>query len=102
MGGQIARTALVPQIERTNVTGLIALPVAMTGLLLAGADPLDAVLIQLVVMFLVLGAVATSVTVTVVVGLRGLFTADLRLHPDRREDLLVGNDGLNSLGAGPR
>lgn len=78
-GGQIVRTALIPQIERTNVVGLIALPGAMTGLLLAGADPVDAVLVQIVVMYLVLGAVATSVILTVVVGMRGLFTPDLRL-----------------------
>ncbi len=80
-GGQVVRTALIPQIERTNVVGLIALPGAMTGLLLAGADPVDAVLVQLIVMYLVLGAVATSVIITVVAGMRGLFTSDLRLRP---------------------
>ena len=58
-----ARTALIPQIERTKVVGLIALPGAMTGLLLAGVDPIDAVLIQAAVMFLVLGSVATTVSV---------------------------------------
>ncbi len=78
-GGAIVRTALVPQIERTNVVGLIALPGAMTGLLLAGADPVDAVLVQAIVMYLVLGAVASSVVVTVVGGLRRSLTSDLRL-----------------------
>lgn len=78
-GGQVVRTALIPQIERTNVVGLIALPGAMTGLLLAGADPVDAVLVQMIVMYLVLGAVATSVIVTVVAGMRAMFTPDLRL-----------------------
>jgi len=38
-----ARLALIPQVERTKVVGLIALPGALTGLLLAGVDPLDAV-----------------------------------------------------------
>lgn len=80
VGGQIVRTALIPQIERTNVVGLIALPGAMTGLLLAGADPVDAVLVQIVVMYLVLGAVATSVIISVVWGIRNLFTPDLRLR----------------------
>lgn len=78
-GGRIVSTALIPQIERTNVVGLIALPGAMTGLLLAGADPVDAVLVQIIVMYLVLGAVATSVIITVVAGLYGLFTPDRRL-----------------------
>lgn len=78
-GGEIARTALIPQIERTNVVGLIALPGAMTGLLLAGTDPVDAVLVQLIVMYLVLGAVSISVVVTIAVGMRRMFTPDLRL-----------------------
>jgi len=81
VGGQIVRTALIPQIERTNVVGLIALPGAMTGLLLAGADPIDAVLVQIVVMYLVLGAVVTSVIISVVVGMRNSFTDDWRLLP---------------------
>jgi len=76
---EVARLALVPQIERTKVVGLIALPGAMTGLLLAGADPLDAVLIQLVVMFLVLGAVALSVIIVTVAMTRQALTTDLRL-----------------------
>ena len=63
---QSARLALVPHIERTKVVGLIALPGAMTGLLLAGVDPLDAVVLQLLVMLIVLGAVAVSVLATVV------------------------------------
>ncbi len=75
----VTRLALTPQIERTRVVGLIALPGAMTGLLLAGADPLDAVLVQLVVMFLVLGSVAVSVTVVTTGMSRQALTSDLRL-----------------------
>lgn len=75
----VARLALIPQIERTKVVGLIALPGAMTGLLLAGVDPVDAVLIQLVVMFLVLGAVALSVIMVTMAMTRQAFTEDLRV-----------------------
>ena len=76
---QVIKLALVPQIERTRVVGLIALPGAMTGLLLAGVDPVDAVLVQLVVMFLVLGSMAVAVSfVALALGRRAL-TPDLRL-----------------------
>ncbi len=75
----VAKLALVPQIERTKVVGLIALPGAMTGLLLAGVDPVDAVLIQLVVMFLVLGAVALSVIIVTMAMTRRALTPDLRI-----------------------
>jgi putative ABC transport system permease protein len=73
------RTALIPQIETTKAVGLVFLPGAMTGLILAGVDPVDAVLVQAAVMYLILGSVATTVTV-VSIGLgRRLFTPDHRL-----------------------
>jgi putative ABC transport system permease protein len=73
------RTALTSQIESTKAVGLVFLPGAMTGLILAGADPVDAVLVQAAIMYLILGCVATNV---VVIGLgltRTLFTPDHRL-----------------------
>jgi putative ABC transport system permease protein len=81
------RTALIPHIETTKAVGLVFLPGAMTGLILAGTPPLAAVKVQAAVMYLVLGAAATT---SVVVGLgvqRRLFTADHRLAvPARTED----------------
>jgi putative ABC transport system permease protein len=73
------RTALIPQIETTKSVGLVFLPGAMTGLILAGVDPIDAVRVQAAVMFLVLGAVATTVTVIGLGVQRRLFSADHRL-----------------------
>lgn len=80
VGAIVARSALIPQIERTKVVGLIALPGAMTGLLLAGVDPVEAVLIQLVVMYLILGSVTTSVLLVTLAGARSLLTDDLRVR----------------------
>lgn len=75
------RSAMSPQIETTKATGLVFLPGAMTGLILAGVSPVQAVLVQAVVMFLVLGSVATT-TVVVALGLvRLVFTRDHRLMP---------------------
>ena len=73
------RTALIPQIETTKAVGLIALPGAMTGLILAGVDPIDAVQVQAAVMYLVLGSVATTTTVMALGIRRRLFTRDHRL-----------------------
>lgn len=75
------RTALIPQIESTKATGIVFLPGAMVGLLLAGVDPVSAVKVQVAVMYLVLGSVTTT-TVTMALGLsKRLFTADHRLVP---------------------
>lgn len=73
------RTALIPQIERTKVVGLIALPGAMTGMLLAGANAVDAVLVQVVIMYLTLGSVAIVVVVVVTAIGVNAFTTDSRL-----------------------
>jgi putative ABC transport system permease protein len=78
------RTALIPQIETTKAVGLVFLPGAMTGLILAGTPPLAAVKVQVAVMYLVLGAAATT-TVVVALGVqRRLFTTDHRLSVPAR------------------
>jgi putative ABC transport system permease protein len=73
------RTALVPQIETTKAVGLVFLPGAMTGLILAGVDPLDAVQVQAAVMFVVLAGVTTTTAVVAIGVRRRLFTRDHRL-----------------------
>lgn len=74
------RSALTPQIETTKATGLVFLPGAMTGLILAGVDPGEAVKVQAVVMFLVLAAAATTTTVVALGAASRLFTPDQRLR----------------------
>src|SRR5919204_580215 len=48
------RTGLLPIVDNTKVVGLVALPGAMTGMLLAGASPAFAIRLQLVVMYMLL------------------------------------------------
>ena len=73
------RTALIPQIETTKAVGLIALPGAMVGLLLAGVEPMDAIRVQISVMYVVLASV-TITAATMSIGLmKRLFTPDHRL-----------------------
>ena len=75
------RAALIPQLESTKAVGVVALPGTMTGLILAGASPTQAVLVQVAIMYLILGAVATTAT-TVALGVaQRLFTHDHRLLP---------------------
>ena len=73
------RQALIPQIERTKVIGLVALPGTMTGMLLAGAEPLSAVLLQLVIVYLVLGSVGVAAVAVAMTVAGRAFTPDLRL-----------------------
>jgi len=79
MAPRAAKSSLIPQVERTKVVGLIALPGAMTGLLLAGVPPLEAVAVQLLVMYLVLGTAALCVVSTVVSITRAAVTPSIRV-----------------------
>ena len=80
------RSAMTPQIETTKAVGIVFLPGAMTGLILAGVDPLDAVRVQAVVMYLILGSVATTTAVVMLGLVRRLFTPDHRLIRLARAD----------------
>ena len=81
----VLRTAMTPQIENTKAVGLVVLPGAMTGLILAGVDPVDAVLVQLALMLLILGAVAIVATMVALGAAQRLFTPDERLIPLLRQ-----------------
>jgi putative ABC transport system permease protein len=73
------RVAVGPQVEQTAALGLVFLPGAMTGLILAGVDPLEAVRTQLALMYVILAGVAIA-TVATALGAQGrLVTRDHRL-----------------------
>jgi putative ABC transport system permease protein len=73
------RTALVPAVDTTKVVGLISLPGAMTGLILAGVDPWDAIRYQIVVRYMLLGAAFMSAVLSARLAQRALFDDAERL-----------------------
>ena len=75
------RTALLPAIDSTKVVGLISLPGAMTGLILAGVDPLTAIRYQIVVMYMLLAATALAALATARLAEHALFDHAHRLVP---------------------
>jgi len=74
------RLAMVPVIDATKTTGLVFLPGAMTGMILAGAEPLQAVRLQAVVMFMLLAAVALTATIMSYLAPGRLFTPQQQLR----------------------
>jgi uncharacterized protein (TIGR00245 family) len=78
------RTALLPAIDSTKVVGLIYLPGAMTGLIVAGVNPLTAIRYQIVVMYMLLAATALAALTAAGVAERALFDDAQRLvHVDQ-------------------
>ena len=77
------RAALGPLIDSTKAVGVVSLPGAMTGMILAGVSPLQAVRLQIVVMFMLLAATSLSVVLAVELGTARLFNARAQLIPAR-------------------
>ena len=73
------RSGMLPIVDQTKVVGLVALPGAMTGMLLAGASPSSAIRLQMVVMYMLLGGNAFAALVAGELTVRRLFTADHQL-----------------------
>lgn len=58
--------SLIPTIDATKNVGLILLPGAFVGMILGGATPLRAAQVQLIVLFMLLGAVAVAAMVATI------------------------------------
>jgi putative ABC transport system permease protein len=74
------RSGLIPLIDSTKTTGLIFFPGTMVGMLLAGADPVDAVRLQLVLLYVLLGSVALAALLAVMLAERRFVTAAHQLR----------------------
>ena len=68
------RSGTIALVDSTKTTGLIFFPGTMVGMLLAGADPVDAVRLQLILLWVLLGAVALSTLIATTLAYRGFFT----------------------------
>jgi putative ABC transport system permease protein len=68
------RSGMIHVVDSTKTAGLVFIPGTMLGMLLAGADPADAVRLQLVLFYLLLGSVAISCVVAVTLAARRFFT----------------------------
>ncbi len=80
---QAARTAMIPTINSMAATGLVFLPGMMTGQILAGTAPSDAVRYQLLVMFLIAGSTGLGAVAAILLGAARLTDARHRLRLDR-------------------
>ncbi|MCA9173156.1 MAG: iron export ABC transporter permease subunit FetB [Planctomycetales bacterium] len=72
---EASRAGMIPIINTLSVTGIVSLPGMMTGQLLAGADPGQAVRYQLMILFLIAAASALGTILSVVLVWSRLFNA---------------------------
>lgn len=77
------RNAMIPHLDTTKTVGLIKLPGAMTGMILAGASPLEAVQLQIIVMYMLVGAVTFTGLIAAWLTYRAFFTPAHQLRAMR-------------------
>ena len=73
------RSAMTPIIDSTKTVGLITLPGAMTGMILAGASPSKAVQLQIIVMYMLVGAANFAGLIAAYLTYRQFFTVEHQL-----------------------
>ena len=73
---QAVRAGMIPTLNQMAVVGLVSLPGMMTGQVLAGGSPMQAVRYQIVIMFLIAAASALGTVGAVLLTFRRLFSQD--------------------------
>ena len=76
------RAGMMPIINAMAIVGIVSLPGMMTGQLLAGADPVDAVKYQIVVMYMIAAATTIATAIALLLARRRVFTSDHMLKAD--------------------
>ena len=76
------RRGLLPIVNQMSAAGVITLPGIMTGQILAGADPIEAVKYQILLMFLLAGASGLAAVTIAALATRRLTDARQRLRLD--------------------
>ena len=80
---QAVRAGMIPTLNQMAVVGVVSLPGMMTGQVLAGQSPLQAVRYQIVIMFLIAASSALGTVLAVLLTYRRLFSADHRFLASR-------------------
>jgi putative ABC transport system permease protein len=73
------RSGLIPLIDQTKTTGMVFFPGTMVGALLGGATPLNAVRLQLILLWTLMGAAALSSLIATSLAQQRFFTPSQQL-----------------------
>lgn len=76
---QSVRSALIPVIDSMKIIGLVHLPGIMTGFIIAGGSPLEAVKYQLAIVFMIAGTASLTCMIVTLLAARRCFSQELQL-----------------------
>lgn len=78
------KNGLQPQIDSVRTTGIVTLPGMMSGLILAGVDPMHAITYQIMIMFMMIGATTFSTFIATYLSYKSFFNDRYQLNVDLR------------------
>ncbi|MDE0865082.1 MAG: iron export ABC transporter permease subunit FetB [Rubripirellula sp.] len=80
---EATRTAMIPILNTMSVAGIVSIPGMMTGQLLAGAEPLEAVKYQIMIMFVIAAAIAIGVVLSLSLSYRNVTNSNHQIEWDQ-------------------
>jgi putative ABC transport system permease protein len=80
------RTGMTPMINSMTIVGIVSLPGMMTGQLLSGVDPIEAVKYQITILFLIAAGTSLGTIGVVLLGYRRMFNEHHQFECDRLKD----------------
>ncbi|MCA0757720.1 iron export ABC transporter permease subunit FetB [Paenibacillus sp. N4] len=75
------KASMIPTIDGMKTVGLVQLPGMMTGMIIAGANPVEAVRYQILIVFAFTSSAAVTSIILNLLSYRLWFTKDLQLQP---------------------
>lgn len=75
------KASMIPTIDGMKTVGLVQLPGMMTGMIIAGANPVEAVRYQILIVFAFTSSAAVTSIILSLLSYRLWFTKDLQLQP---------------------
>jgi len=79
------KNGLIPIVNAMSAAGVVSLPGMMTGQILSGVEPIEAIKYQILIMFLIAGGTGIGVVIAVHAAAARLSDARHRLRLDRLE-----------------
>lgn len=75
----VVKTGMQPNLDSAKTLGIVSLPGMMTGLILAGMDPIEAVKYQIMVTFMSISTTSLASFISTYLGYRGFFNRKMQL-----------------------
>ncbi|NHN30881.1 ABC transporter permease [Paenibacillus agricola] len=81
------KSSMIPTIDGMKTIGLVQLPGMMTGMIVAGADPVEAVRYQILIVLILMASASLSSMFLGLLTYKLWFTKDEKLHPIMQENV---------------